>query len=78
MLYYTKFDFIVKQFLNNECSITLETLDKIKYGFVEDVVINAPWQMYYGKNRISRNSTPANYACLLKVLEVAKMKPKRP
>ena len=37
-----KIDFIVKQFLDNECSITLETLDKIKYGFVENVVINAP------------------------------------
>ena len=30
-----KFDFIVKHFLENECSIALKTLDKIKYGFVE-------------------------------------------
>ena len=37
-----KFDFIVKQFLDNECSITIETFDKIKYGFVEKVFINAP------------------------------------
>ena len=33
---------IVKQFLENECSVTLEMLDKIKYGFVENVLINAP------------------------------------
>ena len=33
---------MVKQFLDNECSITLETLDKIKYGSVENVVIHAP------------------------------------
>ena len=33
--------FIVKQFLDNECSITPETL-KNKYGFVENLVIPAP------------------------------------
>ena len=33
---------IVKQFLDNECSITLEMLDEVKYGFVENVVINVP------------------------------------
>ena len=35
--------FIVKQFLDNECSITLKTLEKLlKYGFVENIVIHAP------------------------------------
>ena len=33
---------IVKQFLDNECSITLALLDEIKYGFVENVIIYAP------------------------------------
>ena len=33
--------FIVKQFLDNECSITLETLE-IKYGFIKNLVILAP------------------------------------
>ena len=37
-----KFDSIVKQFLDNECSITLKTWDKTKYEFVAKVVINAP------------------------------------
>ena len=32
----------VKQLLDNECSITLTLLDEIKYGFVKNVVINAP------------------------------------
>ena len=34
--------FIVKQFLDNECSITLKTLKIIKYGFAENIVIYAP------------------------------------
>ena len=33
--------FIVKQFLDNECSITPKRW-KIKYGFVENLVILAP------------------------------------
>ena len=35
--------FIVKQFLDNECSVTLEMLKNIiKHGFVENVVIHVP------------------------------------
>ena len=33
--------FIEKQFLENECSVTLKSW-KIKYGFVENLVILAP------------------------------------
>ena len=58
-----KFDFMVKQFLDKECSITLETLDKIKYGFVENVIImsklNPPtWTGVTPKDNVKKNKNP--------------------